>query len=131
MLNHPLRLIGLLSQPKTFLKHGFCELLFVLIPEPLEGDVAEVGEEDESVPGEVIAEVHQLLLHRVQAQALERRQQVPRCDARLPDPRLKLPEYYLMEFLCIKYSFQYFLNTVVTASSSLLVRHCPSGSGSH
>ena len=78
---------------QTFLKHGFCELLLVLIPEPLEGDVAEVREEDESVPGEVVAEVHQLLLHRVQAQALEGRQQVARSDARLPDPRLKLPEY--------------------------------------
>ena len=58
------------------LKHSLSEDHLVLLPPPLQDDVAEVREVDEAVPGDGVAEVHDVLLHGVQTQHLHGTQQV-------------------------------------------------------
>ena len=76
--------------PAENLEHGLGKLLLVLLPVSLEDNVAKVREVDEAVPGEVVAEVHDLLLHGVEAQTLEGVQQILGVNGRLPDTSLKL-----------------------------------------
>ena len=63
-------------QNKSDLEHVLSEDLLVLLPPPLEDNGAEVREVDEPIPRDRVAEVHDVLLHRVQAQHLHRRKQV-------------------------------------------------------
>ena len=58
------------------LKHSLSEDHLVLLPPPLQDDVAEVREVDEAVPGDGVTEVHDVLLHGVQTQHLHGTQQV-------------------------------------------------------
>ena len=58
------------------LKHSLSEDHLVLLPPPLQDDLAEVREVDEAVPGDGVAEVHDVLLHGVQTQHLHGTQQV-------------------------------------------------------
>ena len=53
-------------QNKSDLEHVLSEDLLVLLPPPLEDDGAEVREVDEPIPRDRVAEVHDVLLHRVQ-----------------------------------------------------------------
>ena len=76
--------------PAENLEHSLSKLFLVLLPVSLEDNVAKVREVDEAIPGEVVAEVHDLLLHGVEAQTLEGVQQIPGVNGRLPDTSLKL-----------------------------------------
>ena len=58
------------------LKHSLSEDHFVLLPPPLQDDVAEVREVDESVPWDSVTQVHDILLHWVQSQHLHSTQKV-------------------------------------------------------
>ena len=58
------------------LKHSLSEDHLVLLSPALQDDVTEVREVDESVPGDGVAQVHDILLHGVQPQHFHSTQKV-------------------------------------------------------
>ena len=54
----------------NYLEHVLTEGLLVLLPKPGQDHLAELREEDEAVPGDLVGHVHDLLLHGIQSQHL-------------------------------------------------------------
>ena len=52
------------------LEHVLPEEFLVILPQSLEDNLAELWEVDEAIPGDLVGQVNDLLLHRVQAEHL-------------------------------------------------------------
>lgn len=60
----------------THFEHNLWELLLIFLPELFKDHGTELREVDEPVPGDGVGHVNHLLLHHVQAEAHQGRQQI-------------------------------------------------------
>ena len=77
-----------------YLEHDLCKLFLILLTKFLKNYGAELGEVDETSPGDGVGHVYHLLLHHVEAEADQGGQQVLHINARLPQPSLVLLEHH-------------------------------------